>query len=454
MLTSIYSGVSGLKAQQQKLDVISNNIANVNTVGYKSQTVSFSDLLSQTLRGATAANSATNTGGTNAIQMGMGVSVSAVTTDMSVGSTESTGNSTDVSISGDGFFIVQGGSSGEYQFTRAGNFGVDADGNLVVNGYKVCGWEQYSTGSDGSYVYNTQQAVQPLNIFSDSVNGNKMYIAAKATTKASLTGTLDPSADANGTALNTIATTLPDTPSATSTMTVYDAQGNGYDVKVNLYKCYTDSSTNTTSYYWEVDPSDSSSLAASGASGYVEFDSSGKMITTDSTDYNTNPTVTLTPQGTYAGAAAFNVSLDFSNISYCTTSTGSGISVSSIDGYEGGELQGISIGSDGIIYGSYSNDQTQPLGMIALAYFNNPSGLEKIGNNLYATTVNSGSFTGGVAPGTSGTGSLSTGTLELSNVDLSEQFSDMMITQRAYQANSKVLTTSDNILETLISLIR
>ncbi|HEX2954901.1 MAG TPA: flagellar hook-basal body complex protein [Bacillota bacterium] len=139
MMTSLYSGLSGLKAEQQKLDVIGNNIANINTVGYKAQTVSFSDMLSQTLSQATAGNTSTRTGGVNAKQVGLGVVVSATTMNMSTGSTQSTGNTSDVAISGDGFFVVQGGSSGEYQFTRAGNFGVDADGNLTVGGCEVCG---------------------------------------------------------------------------------------------------------------------------------------------------------------------------------------------------------------------------------------------------------------------------------------------------------------------------
>ncbi len=452
-MASLYSGLSGLKAQQEKLDVISNNIANMSTIGYKAQSVSFSDLLSQTLSGATAA-SATK-GGTNAIQVGLGVSVAATTIDMTTGSTQTTGNATDLSISGDGFFIVQGGSVGEYQFTRDGSFTVDTSGNLTVNGYLVCGWQQYTVDADGNYVFNTDKSVEPINLASDSYNGNKRIIAPKATTAAALTGNLSPSGTASGTALNAIDTTsLPSTPSGSTTMEVYDALGNKYDVQVKLYKCYTDSSTNTTSYYWVVDSADTSSLAVSNASGFIEFDSSGNIVTTDSTDYNTTPTVTFTPQGSYAGAAAFSVNLDFSDISYYSSASNSGVTVDSIDGYAAGELQEFTIGSDGVIYGVYSNDQTQPLGMIALATFTNPSGLSKIGSNLYATTANSGSFTGGVAAGTGGTGSLSSGTLEMSNVDLSEQLSEMMVAQRAYQANSKIITTSDNMMETVINMLR
>lgn len=199
MMTSIYSGVSGLKAQQSKLDVIGNNIANINTVGYKGQTVTFADLLSQTISGATAANAATGTGGTNAKQVGTGVSVAATTTNMSTGSTQSTGNSSDVSISGNGFFIVQGGGTSDYQFTRAGNFGVDSSGNLTVNGYKVCGWMNYTTNADGSYEFNTNTQVEPLNLFSDSYNGNKKVCAPQATASATVSGSVDASADAQET---------------------------------------------------------------------------------------------------------------------------------------------------------------------------------------------------------------------------------------------------------------
>ncbi|HEX2954902.1 MAG TPA: flagellar hook-basal body complex protein [Bacillota bacterium] len=280
-------------------------------------------------------------------------------------------------------------------------------------------------------------------------------MAPSVTTAASLTGNLDPSKSANGTGLNTIDTTaLPATPSGSATMTVYDTQGNDYDIQVKLYKCYTDDTTNTTSYYWQADPTDTANLSLSSNSGFIEFNSSGKIITTDSTNYNTNPMLTLTPQGNYSGSAAFNVSLDLSDISYYTSSSNSGISVGNVNGYAAGELQDFSIGADGVITGVYSNDQTQPLGMLALATFNNPSGLEKIGNNLYAATVNSGGFTGGVAAGSGGSGSLSSGTLEMSNVDLSDSLSEMMIAQRAYQANSKIITTTDSMLETVINMIR
>lgn len=440
MMMSLYSGVSGLRSQQSKLNIIGNNISNVNTIGYKQQRASFSDLLSQTLSNASAASTATNRGGTNPIQVGLGVNVSSIDTLMTTGSTQSTGNSTDLSISGSGFFIVQGGSVGEYQFTRAGNFGVDANGSLTVGGLKVCGWQDYggSAQADGTYVYDTQKSVESINLFSDTINGNKKIIAPQATSAAALSGNLDPSATSTSSAV-------------TTTMTVYDALGNEYDVQVKFTKDATDSSV----WNWEVDPSTASaSNLAITASGSIKFDSSGKIVTTDATNYNTTPSITMTPSGTNSGADPFTMSIDFTGVSMYASSSSSGVTVSQIDGYESGELQDFTIGTDGVITGVYSNGQKQPLGMIALTTFSNPAGLQKIGSNLYVTSANSGDFTGGVAAGSGGTGSLSSGTLEMSNVDLAEQFSEMMITQRAYQANSKIITASDELMQTLIGMVK
>ncbi|BBB90406.1 MAG TPA: flagellar hook protein FlgE [Methylomusa anaerophila] len=535
MMPSVYSAVAGLKAQSTKMGVIANNIANVSTTGYKQQTVSFSDLLSQTLSNATG--SSASKGGTNPIQLGLGVNVASVNLDMTVGTAQSTGVATDASISGDGFFIVTGGPTGTYQFTRDGSFDMDEDGNLTVNGYKVCGWLDYDKLADGTYEYNTQKEVEAINLYSDSYNGNKEYIAPKATTTATLKGNLDPSETAAGTALDTIGTlgqevsatsnsasisisaasgltensaytitltagattgnyditvtdasgntvatltdedltdgatltgsggesiTLASTASATAgtttftaaydwpettTVTAYDSQGNAYDLTINYTKCYTDTTTGQTSWYWEAA---STANGVTPSSGYILFDSDGKIVTTDPTNYNTTPTLTLATEGT-----DITMSVDLTGISQTTQqdSDDNVVKVSASDGYAAGTLQSVSIGNDGVITGTYSNNQTQPLGMIALAVFNNPEGLEKIGGNLYVTTANSGDFTGGVAAGSNGTGSLSTGTLEMSNVDLSDQFSEMMITQRAYQANSKIITASDEMMKTLINMV-
>jgi flagellar hook protein FlgE len=556
MMTAFFSGVSGLKAQQTSLDVIGNNISNVSTTGYKSQRVSFSDLLSQTISGASS--STATKGGTNAKQIGLGVSVGSIDTLMTVGSTQSTGVSTDVSISGDGFFIVSGGSSGEYQFTRAGNFDVDEDGNMTVGGYKVCGWQEYTVDADGNYVYNTDKAVDAINLYSDSYNGNKKIIAAEATTAATFAGNLDPSKSVvAGATLYNIGDTSNLTFDQTSTITVYDAQGNNYDIAVNWKKCAIDSSTNQTSWYWEASSTDGMSIspasgyivlnadgtvaennstaistntipaastidttatnttgyansniaasagltagsytitvaaAASGTAGSYDItltDADGTTYTvTDSTDgaatfttasgtvtlsapttiaegsttfaytaestssytKDTTPALTLTP--TNGSVAAFDVNMDFSNLLSYTSSSTSKVT-GTPNGYEAGELQSVGISSDGTIVGTYSNGQTQSLAKIALATFTNPEGLEKIGSNLYAVSANSGNYTTVVA-GSGGSGSLSSGTLEMSNVDLAEQFSNMMISQRAYQANSKVISTADEMLQSLINMI-
>lgn len=556
MMTAFFSGVSGLKAQQTSLDVIGNNISNVSTTGYKSQRVSFSDLLSQTISGASS--STATKGGTNAKQIGLGVSVGSIDTLMTVGSTQSTGVATDVSISGDGFFIVSGGSSGEYQFTRAGNFDVDEDGNLTVGGYKVCGWQEYTIDADGNYVFNSDKAVEPINLYSDSYNGNKKILAAEATTAATFAGNLDPSKSVvEGATLYNIGDTSNLTFDQTSTITVYDEQGNNYDIAVNWKKCAIDSSTNQTSWYWEASSTDGMSIspasgyivlnadgtvaennstaigtntipaastidttatnttgyansniaastgltagaytitvaaAASGTAGSYDItltDADGTTYTvTDSTDgaatfttasgtvtlsapttiaegsttfaytaestnsytKDTTPTLTLTP--TNGSVAAFDVNMDFSDLLSYTSSTTSKVT-GTPNGYESGELQSVSISSDGTIVGTYSNGQSQALAKIALATFTNPEGLEKVGSNLYAVSANSGNYTTVVA-GSGGSGSLSAGTLEMSNVDLAEQFSNMMISQRAYQANSKVISTADEMLQSLINMV-
>lgn len=452
MMTSIYSGVSGLKAQQQKLDVIGNNLANINTIGYKGQTVSFADLLSQTISGATAANSATGSGGTNAKQIGTGVAVSATTTNMSTGSSQSTGNSSDVAIGGSGFFIVQGGGTSNYQFTRAGNFGVDSSGNLTVNGLKVCGWMDYSKGADGTYTFDTQKTVEPINLFTDSYNGSKKVIAPAASTTSTVTGSVNAAATAHGTSSDLKPSTFDAsglTADASTTLTVYDSLGTAHDVQVKLYKVASGTDTagkSVTSWRWEAGTSDSS-LTLGSNSGYIAFDGNGKIVS--DSDFATSFTLSLTNG---SGAATQSLALDFSKLSSYSSSSGSSVT-NTTNGYASGELDDFTIGSDGIIYGVYSNGQTQPLGMIGMANFTNPAGLEKIGSNLYVTTANSGDFTGAVAAGSNGTGALSSGKLEMSNVDLSEQFSEMMITQRAYQANSKVITAADECLKSVINMV-
>lgn len=575
MMMSMYSAVSGLKSQQTKLNVIGNNVANINTLGYKGQNVGFSDLLSQTVSSASAARG--NQGGTNAKQIGLGTQVASITTNMGVGSAQYTGSDTDAALSGAGFFIVQGGGTGKYQFTRAGNFGVDVDGNLVVNGMKVCGWNDYTIDSNGDVTYGTQSDVVPINVFDTATRTvEKAAVDAAASTRAVVRGTLAgalgdavtqpvdvyysdgatpptitpatvnvtltrvaasggasatwhwtttgaggtlPSGDLNFDGSGNLITTGADASDTTGTLQ-FGAAAPFFEIPLNLANFNFDSaaaataavtygladgnaaapaSTTTTVVNKQVLSPEATTAAklsgnldtaTTGATTTITmYDSLGsahevkvafaKTATTNewswtasSTDtsvsvigsgtltFNANGTVTSGGSGnigvlTTNGSDPINAKIDFSGIAQFATSKGtSSVTVASIDGYTGGTLQDFSIGTDGVIMGSYSNGQKQPLGDLGLAVFTNPQGLEKIGDNLYVTTVNSGSYTGAVEVGSNGAGGLTTGALEMSNVDLASEFSEMMITQRAYQANSKIITTSDTLLETLINMSR
>lgn len=428
MMMSMYSAVSGLRSQQTKLNVIGNNIANINTVGYKSQKVGFSDLLSQNIGSASAGSG--NRGGMNAKQIGLGAQVSSIEMVMKPGSTQYTGSDTDVALGGEGMFVVQGGGSGKYQYTRAGNFGVDTVGNLVVNGLKVCGYDY----NPATKKYGTD--VSALNLFA---NG-KYTLASTTTTKSSLQGNLD----------NSKSTTA-NPATVTSTMSVYDSQGNAHDTTVTYTNVVTAGvPTNT----WNVAVATTGagwSVASSAAT--VVFDPTTGKMTTPAAPNVVNLTFTGPAGGATIGTAGV-VAVDMSSIYGYTSSTGSStIKVADIDGYAAGTLQNYAIGADGVITGSYSNGQKQPLGMLSVATFANTAGLEKIGDNLYVPSVNSGAISY-QQPGTGQASKLTTGALEMSNVDLANEFSEMMITQRAYQANGKIITTSDTLMETLINLSR
>ncbi|MDP4094789.1 MAG: flagellar hook protein FlgE [Bacillota bacterium] len=468
MMRSMFSGVSGLSAHQAKMDVIGNNVANVNTVGFKSGRVTFEEVFSQTLRGAGAPDSATGKGGTNPMQVGLGIGVGTVDTITTRGSVQRTDNPTDLSIDGDGFFVLQGGSGDTYRFTRAGNFGIDKLGNVVSGGgLNVMGWQSYVTNPDGSYAFDTEKPIEPINLYSDAANGNKRIIAARATANAVFSGNLDASKSVVTPGFAATMATNP-TPQFTVPVSIYDKLGNVYKVNVNYYK--TSSASTGTTWAWEVVPPSGmgvalSSSAPAGAttiagaittpassfiSGNVSFDADGKIVSTAA-----NPQtqiLTLTPNGAATGTGTFDVKLDFSQLSQFDAD--SSVKPQNIDGYPTGNLVTFNVGGDGIITGIYSNGKQQPLGMVALANFDNPAGLQKVGDNLYIPTTNSGDFKKAVKPGADGTGDLNPGTLEMSNVDLSKEFTDMIITQRGFQANSRIITTSDEMLQELVNLKR
>jgi len=325
---------------------------------------------------------------------------------------------------------VRNGNNSNYQFTRAGNFTLDELGNLVTSdGMNVYGWLDYGgiQQADGTYEFDTDKLVEPINLYSDAYNYNKSIIAASATENASFKGNLDATEPALGTALDEIGTPIPD-PQFSTTLTVYDSLGIEHEVEVSFTKCYvdsTDSDNPITSWYWQILDSDGVDIE-SGASGYIKFDSNGKLITGDD-DYSKTPIVDFLPDSS-TGAGKFTVNIDFSNLTM--NSKNSSVKTGTVDGCPSGTLEDYSIGSDGIIMGVYSNGKQQPLGMIALVSFENPAGLMKAGSNTYYATANSGDFTNGVKAGTEGTGTLSAGSLEMSNVDLSNEFSQLIITQK------------------------
>jgi flagellar hook protein FlgE len=459
MMRSMFSGVSGLRAHQTRMDVIGNNVANVNTIGFKSGRVTFQEVFSQTLKGAGSPDSTSGRGGTNPMQVGLGVGVGAVDTITTRGSSQRTDNPTDLSIEGEGFFIVKGGNDGSYLFTRAGNFGIDKLGNLVAsNGMNVYGWQDYGgvAQADGTYKFDTEKPVEPINLFSDVYNKNKKMIAAQATTKAVFSGNLDASKAALGASGIAAATS----PQFSVPLTVYDSLGNDYKININFWKDTASGLTASgasgvtggTTWYWTatVGAGKTASFGSSTAAGFIKFDTEGQIIT-GASGFSTSPVIHLIPDAN-VGTEPVKIALDFQKLTMFASD--SSVKPSDVDGYPTGNLTTFTIGADGIIIGVYSNGRQQPLGMLALASFENPAGLIKVGDNMFLPSTNSGEFKKGLKAGSEGVGTLNPGTLEMSNVDLSREFTDMIVTQRGFQANSRIITTTDEMLQELVNLKR
>ena len=401
MLRSLFSGISGLRAHQTMLDVTGNNIANVNTAGFKSSQVQFQDTLSQVLNNAGAAQP--GIGGTNPAQVGLGVKVAGVTTNFQQGASQLTNRQTDMMISGDGFFVVDKG--GEQLYSRAGAFSFDAMGQLVTpDGGLVQGW-----AADGAGNIDLNSPLTTLRLPVSTLMG------AEATQGSVFEGNL-PYDAATGTTLN-------------RQVDVFDGSGAPH----TLNMAFTRTATG-----WDL------SAAVAGTSstqtGTVTFNTDGSLNTL------TFPAI---PGDAAVGTQAITVDL--------STLTGfSGletIAAASQDGRAAGGLQSFAINSDGTLLGSFSNGLKQAIGRVALGNFGNPSGLEKSGSSLYRPTVNSGDAQVGAA-GSGGRGMLSGGSLEMSNVDLSAEFTNLIVAQRGFQANSRVITTSDEVLQELVNLKR
>lgn len=602
MMRSLFSGVAGLKTHQTRMDVIGNNIANVNTVGYKSSSMVFQDLMSQTTQKASGPNALMGTGGTNARQIGLGVKGGAININITgQGSAQSTGNPFDIMIEGDNFFVVNNGT--ENLFTRDGSFYVDAAGNLAMTstGYNVMGWKV-----DPETMDIRQERVSALRIMSTE----NMTYPAEATSQANMAGILDKndkdSSSSNGKVVNLqffdalgysytakFAFKKSDKVAATDTtpaqdvyslelVGIQDAYGNEIEIPENLNPpLFGEAGTtqkragkitfDSTNYQWNnkvlqkkdgtnlvdiatlfngttlkdkddkvqitngtppvtkeitvqegldavakaygfegstteflnmlCEVTDPNAAAGTGSdqlsveqmlanlsagavgdwnalptfpgvtSGSTTFDTVGRYFTGVSIHFNSNngefygvngmPTSdSSTLNFSALGGNFSNVTIEFSQLSEPDNKGTSTAGATSGD-YDGlgagrrlGKMNGVSIQQNGMIYASYDNGMTKLLGQIATASFANASGLEKHGDNMYSATLNSGEFDGIGVDITAGGGKMSTGQLEMSNVDLSSEFTEMITTQRGFQANSRIITVSDTLLEELTNLKR
>lgn len=413
-MLSIYTGITGLRAHQEAVDVIANNIANVNTIGFKAGRASFQEALAETLRGAYGGSG--GRGGSNPIQVGLGVQVGSIDNLMTQGNLRSTGRVLDVAIEGSGFFAVSDGVTN--YFTRDGDFGLDANNQIVMqgSGLKVLGWQADSTGALPTSTMVTPQSAITVPLGSMSI--------ARATGNVSYQANLDAQA-ATGTAVDT-------------SFYVYDSLGASHRVDVTMTK-----TANAGEWTWQAGSPDADP-AVPPSTGTLNFDANGQ-ITTPSGSIS----VTLLNSSGATNPMAF--AIDFSGVTQLTGE--SNVQAVSQDGLPRGSLQSFAIDRDGTVVGQFSNGMFRTIARIALARFANPAGLNKLGNNLYAPSINSGDAAILQAQ-TGDNGKVTSGYLEMSNVDLATEFANLIVTQRGFTANSRVITTSDEMLQDVLTLKR
>jgi flagellar hook protein FlgE len=422
MLRSMFSAISGLKAHQAKMDVTGNNIANVNTVGFKSSSTVFQDTLSQVVRAGGAP--AADRGGTNPAQIGLGVKLAAITTNWTNGAAQSTGRSTDFMIEGDGFFVTRG-PGGEQLYTRAGSFDFDAGGRLVTpDGSILQGWV-----ADANGVVNPNGPIEDLTV---PYGAN---VPPLPTGTSALGGNLDSDAAVGA---------FVQTP-----VRMYDQLGVAQQVT------YTFTKLAANEWQLTVNNGDDDGDPATPAPALA-------LTNPDGTPFD--GVVRFDPADGARTAPAGQIRFASGDVAWpdpvtidleALTQFGgkSEVVPTDVDGYAQGALQGFELSNDGTITGTYSNGLRQNLGQLSMASFNNPGGLEKAGNSSFRVAQNSGEAMIGIA-GAGGRGILSSGALEMSNVDLSEEFTSLIVAQRGFQANSRVITASDELLQDLVNLKR
>ncbi|HEY6413161.1 MAG TPA: flagellar hook protein FlgE [Edaphobacter sp.] len=406
---SFSTALTGLQADTVSLNTIGNNLANLNTTAFKDQSTTFEDLFYQQIG---------TSGSNNPIQVGLGTKVSGTDTNFLQGSMSTTGNSADMALQGNGFFVVQQGNV--QSLTRAGNFQLDQVGNLTtVDGEQVMGYP-----APGGVV-NTNASLVPLTV---PVGVNE---AAHATQNLSVTANLDASA-ATGT-------------QATSPVKIYDSLGESHAATVT----YTKTGANTWDYSIALPAGDATGTPVN-TTGTLTFDTNGNLVTPASN------VAGITFPGLADGASdiTFNWNLYTNGSStIAQSSAASSTATTNQDGYASGTYQSFKVDANGVLSATFSNGHTQDIGQVAVATVTNPEGLAMVGNNNYMTTAASGTATVGVA-GTGGRGTIEDSALEQSNVDISTEFANLIVAQRAFQANSKTITTFDSLTQTTIGMIR
>ncbi|MGI6486854.1 MAG: flagellar hook protein FlgE [Syntrophothermaceae bacterium] len=473
MMRSMYAAVSGLRTHQLRMDVIGNNIANVNTAGFKKSRAVFKDAFYQAIRGGSAPTDAR--GGTNPQAIGLGVGLSSVDTIVAPGSAQPTGKDTDMAIDGNGYFILNDG--GTIVYSRAGAFEFDAEGNLVnTSGLRVMGYLP-ERGADGTWAIDPATGKRKIaaNLVPIDIAELKST-PPKATTTIKFAGNFDA-----GMEVSNIIDTTEDEVSRTAAREVYDSKGTPHNVHFKFEKIaagdgvIVEDGESINGTFWRVMVATNPEfepVEVSDETGETEinepvsyclfFDQDGRLRKVKTEEVTEVPS--SVSDWDDPGAASFEIkyvnegaessqpiNLDFRGLTqYDTSFTGW---PEYQDGYTAGELRSFSVDQNGMIMGVYSNGVVDNLARVALATFYNPAGLQAMGGNLYQETNNSGDRKVG-APGEEAMGVILPSNLEMSNVDLSEEFTDMIVTQRGFQANSRIITTSDEMLQELVNLKR
>ena len=424
MLRSMFTAVSALNLHQSYLDVIADNLANANTPGFKASRILFQDQIAQLM--SPASGPTPIMGGKNPTQVGMGVQIGSTLSLFTQGTLQATGRNQDVSIQGDGFLLYK--STQGTQYSREGSLSLDAAGYLVNSstGHRVQGWKLDPI--TGTIDMNT-----PVNDIQAEMNRS----IAKATANATVTGNLNPKD-----------VTSP----ATITFNVYDSLGAPQEIKVS----FTHSNTDPSKWGWTATPTPPAGFVDGvNPSGTLKFDTDGQIILTDPTDLNYHPFASITLTSTTGATNTKPMILDFKNITALTTGANhSDVAMTYQDGVVAGRVTDLSIEpNSGRVILQFSNGLSQALGQLALARFNNPTGLLRKGNTSFAESLSSGSPNVGAAT-TGGRGSITAGYLEGSNVDMANEFTNMILAQRGFQAQTRVITTSDEMLQELVNLKR